>query len=125
MSKSILRTACHYLTTDYEDVEYFPSYEIMMDDLRDYRFYKPDLIHPNEVAEQYIFEKFAETYFDENLKEFIKEWQTIQTALNHRSFNEKSEKHQAFLKKLLDDLMKISQKVEVGEEINFVRQKIV
>ena len=125
VSKSILRTACHYLTTDYENVEYFSSYEIMMDDLRDYRFYKPDLIHPNEVAEQYIFDKFAETYFDENLKDFIKEWQTIQTALNHRSFNEKSESHQVFLRKLLGDLMKISQKVEVGEEMNFVRQKIV
>ena len=125
VSKSILRTACHYLTTDYEDVEYFPSYEIMMDDLRDYRFYKPDLIHPNEVAEQYIFEKFAETYFDENLKEFIKEWTSIQTALNHRSFNEKSENHQVFLKKLLGDLMKIAGKVDVQEEVNFVKQKLI
>ncbi len=125
VSKSILRAACHYLTTDYEDVEYFPSYEIMMDDLRDYRFYKPDLIHPNEVAEQYIFEHFAETYFDENLKDFIKEWTSIQTSLNHRPFNEKSENHQVFLKKLLEDLMKISQKVDVREEVNFVRQKII
>jgi hypothetical protein len=125
VSKSILRAACHYLTTDYEDVEYFPSYEIMMDDLRDYRFYKPDLIHPNEVAEQYIFEQFAETYFDENLKDFIKEWTSIQTSLNHRPFNEKSESHQAFLKKLLEDLMKISGRVDVREEVNFVRQKLV
>lgn len=125
LSKSILRAACHYLTTDYEDVEYFPSYEIMMDDLRDYRFYKSDLIHPNEVAEQYIFEKFSETYFDENLKDFSKDWTSIQTSLNHRSFNEKSENHQVFLKKLLDDLMKISVRVDVREEVNFVRQKLI
>ena len=125
VSKSILRAACHYLNTDYEDVEYFPSYEIMMDDLRDYRFYKPDLIHPNEVAEQYIFEKFAETYFDGDLKEFIKEWNSIQTSLNHRPFNEKSENHQVFLKKLLGDLMKISGRIDVREEVNFVRQKLV
>jgi lysophospholipase L1-like esterase len=125
VSKSILRAACHYLNTDYENVEYFPSYEIMIDDLRDYRFYKPDLIHPNEVAEQYIFEKFAETYFDEELKNFIKEWTSIQTSLNHRPFNEKSENHQVFLKKLLEDLMKISGRVDVREEVNFVRQKIV
>ena len=124
VSKSILRAACHYLTTDYENVSYFPSYEIMMDDLRDYRFYKPDLLHPNEVAEQYIFEKFAETYFDDNLKDFIKEWASIQSSLNHRSFNEKSENHQVFLKKLLEDLMQISAKVDVREEVNFVRQKI-
>jgi len=125
VSKSILRVACHYLSTDYEDVEYFPAYEIMMDDLRDYRFYKSDLIHPNEVAEQYIFEKFMETYFDENLKDFIKEWASIQTSLTHRSFNEKSENHQVFLKKLLGDLIKIAQKVDVREEVNFVRQKII
>ena len=121
VSKSILRAACHYLTTDYENVAYFPSYEVMMDDLRDYRFYKPDLIHPNEVAEQYIFEQFAEAYFDDNLKDFIKEWASIQTSLNHRPFNEKSENHQAFLKKLLGDLMKISGRVDVREEIYVVR----
>ena len=121
VSKSILRAACHYLTTDYENVAYFPSYEVMMDDLRDYRFYKPDLIHPNEVAEQYIFEQFAEAYFDDNLKDFIKEWASIQTSLNHRPFNEKSENHQAFLKKLLGDLMKISGRVDVREEIYVVQ----
>ena len=125
VSKSILRAACHYLTTDYENVEYFPSYEIMMDDLRDYRFYKSDLIHPNEVAEQYIFEKFIETYFDANLMDFTKEWTSIQTSLNHRSFNEKSESHQVFLKKLLGDLITISGKVDVREEVNFVRQKLI
>ncbi len=125
VSKSILRAACHYLTTDYENVEYFPSYEIMVDDLRDYRFYKSDLIHPNEVAEQYIFEKFIETYFDEDLKDFTKEWTSIQNSLNHRPFNEKSESHQTFLKKLLEDLMKISGRVDVREEVSFVRQKLV
>ena len=117
VSKSILRTACHYLTTDYQDVEYFPSYEIMMDDLRDYRFYKTDMIHPNEVAEQYIFEKFSETYFDHKLKDFIKIWQPIRKALNHRPFNEKSDSHQQFLRKLLGDLEEIGELVDVREEM--------
>jgi len=117
VSKSILRAACYYLTTDYEDITYFPSYEIMMDDLRDYRFYKADLIHPNEVAEQYIFEKFAESFFDDELKSFMTEWQQIRRAINHRPFNEKSESHQKFLKNLLEDLIKISKKISVSEEI--------
>jgi predicted DNA binding protein len=78
----------------------------MMDDLRDYRFYKPDLIHPNEVAEQYIFEKFEETYFDENLKDFTKEWNTIQTSLNHRLFNEKSENHASIFKEIIGQFNK-------------------
>ncbi len=124
VSKSILRAACHYLTTDYQDVEYFPSYEIMMDDLRDYRFYKPDMIHPSEVAEQYIFEKFSETYFDPALKEFIKTWQPIRKALNHKPFNEKSENHQQFLRKLLEDLEGISGLVDVREEIEEVSKKL-
>jgi hypothetical protein len=125
VSKSILRAACHYLTTDYQDVEYFPSYEIMMDDLRDYRFYKSDMIHPNEVAEQYIFDRFSETYFDDNLKDFIKKWQPIRKALNHRPFNEKSVSHQQFLRKLLEDLEVISDLVNVGEEMEEVRGKLL
>ena len=124
VSKSILRAACHYLITDYQDVAYFPSYEIMMDDLRDYRFYKPDMIHPSEVAEQYIFDRFSETYFDENLKEFIKIWQPIRKALNHRPFNEKSASHQQFLRKLLGDLEGISGLVNVEEEMNEVQGKL-
>ena len=124
VSKSILRAACHYLTTDYQDVEYFPSYEIMMDDLRDYRFYKPDMIHPNEVAEQYIFEKFAETYFDDNLKDFIKIWQPIRKALNHKPFNEKSENYQAFLRKLLGDLEGVSNLVDVSGEMEWVKNRL-
>ena len=125
VSKSILRAACHYLTADYQDVEYFPSYEIMMDDLRDYRFYKPDMIHPNEVAEAYIFEKFSETYFDSNLKDFIKRWQPIHKALSHRPFNENSASHQQFLRKLLVNLEGISQLVDVGEEMDGVRNRLL
>lgn len=125
VSKSILRAACHYLTTDYQDVEYFPSYEIMMDDLRDYRFYKPDMIHPNEVAEQYIFEKFSETYFDHKLKDFIKIWQPIRRALEHRPFNEKSESHQTFLRKLLGDLEGISELVNLSMEMDEVRNRLL
>jgi hypothetical protein len=125
VSKSIIRAACHYLTADYENVEYFPAYEIMMDDLRDYRFYKPDMIHPNEVAEQYIFDKFSETYFDASLKEFIKKWQPIQKALDHRPFNEKLENHQQFLRKLLGDLEGISGYVDVSGEMEGVRNRLL
>jgi GSCFA family len=124
VSKSILRAACYYLTTDYENVEYFPAYEIMMDDLRDYRFYKPDMIHPNEVAEDYIFERFSETYFDQNLKDFVKMWHPIRKALNHRPFNEKSANHQQFLRKLLADLEGINGLVDVGEELKDVYHRL-
>lgn len=125
ISKSILRAACHYLTADYTDVEYFPAYELMMDDLRDYRFYKADLIHPNEVAENYIYEKFADTYFDDELKSFIVDWNQIKKRLAHRPFNEHSEAHQQFLSTLLADLEKISARIDVSEEIKEVMNKLL
>src|SRR5688500_6766060 len=58
VSKSVLRVACHDIAATFDDVEYFPAYEIQLDDLRDYRFYKPDMLHPTTEAEDYIWEKF-------------------------------------------------------------------
>lgn len=124
VSKSILRIACHELEQEFEDVHYFPSYEIMIDDLRDYRFYGEDLIHPNSLAEKYIFEKFGEVYFDETYSNFLKEWKQIKTSLSHRPLHEKSINHRIFLEKLLEKLIQISEKVEVQEEIKKIRAKL-
>jgi hypothetical protein len=125
LSKSILRAACHYLTLDYEGVEYFPSYEIMLDDLRDYRFYKADMIHPSEVAEDYIFERFMEAYFSIDLRGFVKEWASIQKALAHRPVNPRTTAHQNFLKKLLTDIEKLQDKTDVSNELEIVKSQIM
>ncbi|WP_435354148.1 GSCFA domain-containing protein [Emticicia sp. SJ17W-69] len=125
VSKSILRTACYHLEQDFNDVHYFPSYEIMMDDLRDYRFYKADLIHPNEQAEQYIFEKFAETYFTEDLNVFLKEWNKLKMSLNHRPIQTDTPAHQKFLNDLLAKLDGLSHKIDVSNEIAEVRSKLI
>jgi hypothetical protein len=74
VSKSLLRVACHALAEKHPHVQYFPAYEIMLDDLRDYRFYKPDMIHPSEVAETYIWQRLAEAYFDEQTQAVHREW---------------------------------------------------
>ncbi len=124
VSKSILRVACHYLYADFEDVTYFPSYEIMIDELRDYRFYEEDLIHPNKIAIDYIFERFSATFFDEKTNEFIKSWSKIQSDLNHRPFNENSEKHQIFLKTLLKKMETISEIVDLKKEKEAVLSRI-
>ena len=79
---------------------YFPAYEIMNDELRDYRFYQPDMLHPSEQAVDYIYELFAETYFSADAKEMVREWQPIKAALAHRPFNPDSEEHKAFLAKV-------------------------
>ncbi len=125
VSKSILRTTCHYLEQDYADVHYFPSYEIMMDDLRDYRFYKSDLIHPNEQADQYIFEKFSETYFTDELKQFVNEWHKIRMALSHRPLQNGTDSHQQFLQDLLLKLDKFKEKIDVNDEIEQVNAQLV
>lgn len=116
VSKSILRAACHYLCIDFEGVSYFPAYEIMMDELRDYRFYEADLIHPNSIAEKYIFKRFEEAFFDENLQNFIVKWQKIKAEISHRPFNEKSESHQKFMKNLIQKLEDIASIVDVEKE---------
>lgn len=81
-------------------INYFPSYEIMMDELRDYRFYAEDMIHPSQTAIDYIWKKFSETWISEEAFATMQEIENIQKGLNHRPFNEKSEQHLAFLGKL-------------------------
>ncbi len=87
VSKSVLRVACENILRAQPDVYYFPAFEIMMDDLRDYRFYKADMIHPSEVAEDYIWEKFAASWFDDQLLAFVSSWKQILQALQHRAFH--------------------------------------
>tara|TARA_R110001583_G_scaffold63230_2_gene185341 strand:- start:6885 stop:7832 length:948 start_codon:yes stop_codon:yes gene_type:complete len=76
---------------------YFPSYEIMMDDLRDYRFYNNDMVHLNETAINYIWEQFQQVWIDEKTSSIRKEVDSIQKGLEHRPFNPTSEQHQKFL----------------------------
>ena len=98
-SKAHLIAALHTILPE-QNVSYFPSYEIMMDELRDYRFYAEDMIHPNKTAINYIWEKFADTYFSEETKSTMAEVDAIQKGILHRPFHENSEQHQQFLKKL-------------------------
>ena len=86
---------------------YFPSYEIMMDELRDYRFYAEDMIHRSEVAIDYIWERFSETSISEESHSIMKEVETIQKGLAHRPFNSNSDSHQQFLSKLNDKIKKL------------------
>ncbi len=116
VSKSTLRLACHTLSEEYEDVLYFPSYEMMLDDLRDYRFYKQDMIHPSEVAETYIWEHFTSLFFNEECRHFMKDWDHILKALAHRPFNPGSDAHRNFLESTLKKLQKWGGKVDIREE---------
>lgn len=121
VSKSVLRLACHTLTEQHTDVHYFPAYEFVIDDLRDYRFYKPDMIHPSSEAEAYIWEKFKTCYFDKETLTFINAWEDIRKALLHKPFHPGSTSHLQFLKELVTRLESFKPLVNVDEEINFLQ----
>lgn len=84
-------------TTGCGKVAYFPSYEIVNDELRDYRFYQEDMLHPSSQAVDYIFERFADTYFSKETIEFIKAWKPIHEAFMHRPLHPESTEYKAFL----------------------------
>lgn len=124
VSKAALRVACHTLVNQFKHVDYFPSYEIMMDDLRDYRFYERDMIHPTEEAFDYISQKFSDQYFPAELKIFIEKWRNLKQALQHKPFHPHSPQHQLFLNDLMTKLVAIKE-VSLAEEIKMVQSQLI
>jgi len=114
-SKAHLISAIHLIIDNKKQQYYFPSYEIMLDDLRDYRFYNNDMLHPNETAINYIWEQFKPVWINENTLSIQKEVETIQRGLTHKPFNPNSEQHQQFLKNLQ---LKIN-KLQMSYQISF------
>jgi len=109
LSKAHLISAIHK-TLGEVNGNYFPSYEIMMDDLRDYRFYNSDMIHPNETAIDYIWEHFKHVWIQENTFSIMKEVDNIQKGLAHKPFNPDSEQHKAFLENLNQKIVDLKKK---------------
>ena len=101
LSKAILLLAIDELQKKFAQVYYFPSYELLLDELRDYRFYAEDMIHPSDVAVKYIWETFGENFFNDETKQIIKEWNSIKSAINHKPFNSETEIHKQFLRQTL------------------------
>ncbi len=97
-SKAHLISAIHNVVS--ENIYYFPSYEIVMDELRDYRFYAEDMLHPNTTAINYIWERFSEVWLTQSEENIRKEIDVIQKGLQHRPFNENSEEYLKFLENL-------------------------
>lgn len=100
LSKAHLLSAIHEVVEPRKHLYYFPSYEILLDDLRDYRFYKSDMVHPNETAIEYIWEQFKNSWIDDSSQNLMSKIDTIQKGLAHKPFHKNSEQHQQFLKNL-------------------------
>lgn len=99
LSKAHLISAVHQMVEQNKSCFYFPSYEIMMDELRDYRFYKTDMLHPNELAISHIWESFCNVWMSPQALSTMEKVEQIQKALAHKPFNPNSDSHQTFLAK--------------------------
>ena len=118
LSKATLLLAVHKLSSllsplsslhsPHSSLLYFPAYEILMDELRDYRFYADDMLHPSSQAVEYIWQQLVAHYFSPRAKEFLREWAPLKAALNHRPFNPESDEYRQFLADThakIDDLL--------------------
>ena len=125
VSKSVLRLACDALAEKYGNVNYFAAYELLLDELRDYRFYSDDMLHPSNLAIQYIWERFQETFFNTDTIAFVEAWVKIRKDLNHRALQPKSAAHQQFLKSVERKLKAIAlhENISVSEEIAFLEKQ--
>ena len=89
---------------------YFPAYEIVNDELRDYRFYQPDMLHPSEQAVEYIWERLADAYFSDETRYFLQEWCPIKEALAHKPFHPESPEYQRFMQQTQQKLTALAEK---------------
>jgi hypothetical protein len=96
-SKAVLMQAVHQLVDLNDYLYYFPAYELVIDDLRDYRFYAEDMVHPNYAATQYVWEKLQQALIDEPTLQLMKQINSINAAIHHKPFNPASAAHQQFL----------------------------
>lgn len=106
---------------------YFPSYEIVNDELRDYRFYADDMLHISPLAADYIFERFAAYAFSGGMAAFAQEWEKIVKAMHHRPLHPEAEEYRVFIGKTLSQLDAVSRKypgVDVADEIARLEERL-
>ncbi len=126
-SKARLIEAAHAVVEEKENVFYFPTYELVNDVLRDYRFYKKDLVHPNDTAIDFVFEKFSHSFFDDETKEAMKEIGKIKLAMNHKPFLKESEAHQKFISSQIQNIAKIENSysfIDLSKEKEYFSQQL-
>jgi hypothetical protein len=124
LSKSQLRVLCANLERRFSSVSYFPAYEIMMDELRDYRFYKSDLIHPTAEAEEYIWQKWQSSHFSAETQPKVEEIRKINLELAHRPLNANSPAHLKFQENLLQKLERLNSEFDFSSEFKEIRLQL-
>jgi hypothetical protein len=128
LSKSTLLLAVDQLVQLFDHVSYFPSYEIVMDELRDYRFYHEDMIHMNSTSVKYIWDRFTDTFMEKHTLDYMKKIQKIISAAHHRPFNPNTESHQNFIQSTflnMEMLEKQLPNLSFGTERKLMRENLI
>ena len=107
LSKATLQLAADKLVKANANCTYFPAYEIVNDELRDYRFYREDMLHPTDQAVEYIWQRLQETYLSNSAKDFIEKWKPLKEAIRHRPFNPDGAEYIAFVNKTKENIAKL------------------
>lgn len=127
LSKATLLLAIDELNQLFpEQTAYFPSYEIMMDELRDYRFYADDMLHPSTTAIEYIWERFTGSMLSPDSLSILKEWKDIQKAINHKPFQPESEAYKRFISQTLLKMERLNEKFpyfDMTNEVEMIKKK--
>lgn len=124
VSKAALILACNAIQKAFEDVYYFPAYELVIDELRDYRFYDRDLVHPNEEARTYVWNKFAKAILNKESLTYNENLDKLYLSINHRAFRETSSAHRAFLAKTLETALALNEKIDLKVEIKELKKRL-
>jgi hypothetical protein len=128
LSKAVLLLATEELVKEFKsEVLYFPAYELLMDDLRDYRFYADDMVHPGNVAVEYIWENLSDAWFDQKAKAYVAEISKIIRARKHRPFNENSTEYVKFVENTLKRLSEIKRQfrgVDIEPDILYFKKML-
>ena len=116
LSKATLLLAVHEVCQSVPSASYFPAYEIVLDELRDYRFYKEDMLHPSAQAVEYIWQQLVAHYFSPSARQFLQEWAPLKAALAHRPFNPDSEEYRAFMDRTMQKVEAFENKYNKSEK---------
>jgi hypothetical protein len=124
-SKARLLEAVHHMVNKFDRLYYFPAYELVIDVLRDYRFYDIDLAHPNYTATEFVLEKFSAACIDESSQRLMEELKKIRIARNHRAFQPETKAHRQFLMNHFEKVKSLQEKypfLDLKEELVYFSQ---
>jgi hypothetical protein len=121
-SKAVLITAAHALCERYDNVSYFPAYELVIDDLRDYRFFMEDMVHPNHLATEYVWERFTTAHIEPASREIMKDIARLRAAMSHRPLHPDSVPHADFRRRHFERVLDLTARlpwIDFSQELAF------